>query len=49
MQNDCSNFKIPSFKRQQAYVFDTDNGMLTIYQELNAINEEIEKCRLQNM
>lgn len=49
MQNDCSNFKIPSFERQNAYNFDENKDELETYRELNAIHEEIEKCRLRNM
>lgn len=49
MQKDSSTFQIPSLERRQAYNFDVVNKeSLEVYQELNAIAEEIEKCRLRN-
>lgn len=42
-------FQIPSFARKEAYNFDeitTDSQ--AVYDELNAIAEEIERCRLRN-
>ena len=48
MQKDSSTFKIPSFAKSEAYNFDTTKETFEIYQELNAIAEEIEKCRLRN-
>ncbi|MBR3131901.1 hypothetical protein IKG33_00600 [Candidatus Saccharibacteria bacterium] len=44
-----STFRVPSFERQKAYDFDeATKDSRTIYEELNAIAEEIEKCRLRN-
>lgn len=48
MQNDSSTFKVPSFAKREVYNFDTTKETFEIYQELNAIAEEIEKCRLRN-
>ena len=44
-----NNFQIPSFVRMEAYNFGAaDNDSLKVYEELNAISEEIERCRLRN-
>ena len=43
-----SGFEIPSFARTEAYNFDATKETFAIYQELSAIAEEIEKCRLEN-
>ena len=44
-----SEFKVPSFAKPEAYNFDAiTNDSKSIYEELNAISEEIEKCRLRN-
>lgn len=48
MQNSYSVFQIPSFAKSEAYNFDVTKESLEIYQELNAIAEEIEECRLRN-
>ena len=54
MQEDSSTFKIPGAALEQAEVFavtsqNTPNSSdLDIYNELNAIAEELEKCRLEN-
>ncbi len=48
MQKNSSTFKIPSFAKQEAYNFDITKDTMDVYQELNAIAEEIEKCRLRN-
>ena len=48
MQNDYSTFKIPSFAREEAYNFSATDESFAIYEELNQISEEIEKCRLRN-
>lgn len=48
MPNDSSTFKIPSYAKREAYNFDTTTETFEIYQELNAIAEEIEQCRLKN-
>jgi len=39
------SFQIPSYARQEAYNFDTTDDSYEIFRELNAISEEIEKCR----
>ena len=42
-------FQIPSFARNEAYHFDAvTKDSQAIYEELNAIAEEIEQCRLRN-
>ncbi len=41
-------FKISSFGDKPAYNFDGADKSFEIYQELNEIAEEIEKCRLRN-
>ncbi len=49
MQKDCSIFPIPNFAKREVEDFDAPSQeSLKIYQELNAIAEEIEKCRLRN-
>ena len=48
MQKNSSTFNIPSFAKQEAYNFGITQDTLEIYKELNAIAEEIEKCRLRN-
>lgn len=49
MQKDYSIFPIPSFLKHEVDNFDTAAmDFSEIYQELNAISEEIEKCRLRN-
>ena len=48
MQKDSSTFQIPSFKKREAYNFEVTKETVEIYQELNAIAEEIEQCRLRN-
>lgn len=48
MLNDSSTFKIPSYAKREVYNFDTTAETFGIYQELNAIAEEIEQCRLKN-
>ncbi len=48
MQNDYSTFKIPSFARKEVYNFEVGDEIFALYQELNEIAEEIEKCRLRN-
>lgn len=48
MQEDYTNFKIPSFAKEQTYNFEMSQQSFTLYQELTHISEEIEKCRLQN-
>lgn len=49
MQENYSEFRVPTFARRDDYLYDeaTKESML-VYQELNAIAEEIEKCRLEN-
>ena len=48
MPNDSSTFNIPSFAKREVYNFEVTKDTLDVYQELNAIAEEIEKCRLRN-
>lgn len=48
MQKNSSTFNIPSFAKQEAYNFEITKSTLEVYQELNAIAEEIEKCRSRN-
>ena len=48
MPIDYSTFNIPSFAKREVYDFEVTKDSLEIYQELNAISEEIEACRLRN-
>lgn len=48
MQNNSSVFNLPFFTKGEAYDFDAAKEDLIIYEELNAIAEEIELCRLRN-
>lgn len=49
MQEDYSVYKVPSFAKKEAYNFETVSyDSASLYEELNAIAEEIEKCRLKN-
>ena len=49
MQKDYSIFPIPNFAKQDEVDFDDENSdFQEIYLELNAIAEEIERCRLRN-
>lgn len=50
MQEDYSVFRIPTFARNEAYDFDVveKTANFAFYDELNAIAEELEKCRLRN-
>lgn len=48
MQDSYSVFKVPSFAKDAAYNFDATKETFALYQELNEIAEEIEKCRLEN-
>ena len=41
-------FQVPSFARPAAYTF-AESETQEIYQELAAISEEIEQCRLRNL
>ena len=41
-------YRVPSFARQETYDFDVAKDNFEIYQELNEIAKEIEKCRLEN-
>ncbi|MBQ6147750.1 hypothetical protein IJH66_02505 [Candidatus Saccharibacteria bacterium] len=45
MSEPSSLFRIPSFKREEAYNF-ADPEDFEVYSELNKIAEEIEQCRL---
>lgn len=48
MQDSSSTFNIPSFAKQEVYDFDATEESFKVYKELNAIAEEIEKCRSRN-
>lgn len=49
MDNDNSNFMVPSFAKAEAYNFDVATAdSIAVYEKLNAIAEEIERCRLRN-
>ena len=53
MQKNYLDLSVPGFKRSGMIDFDTDKFATTpqsveIYEELNAISEEIERCRLRN-
>ena len=48
MSENCSEFKVPSFAKREVYNFDATKDALEVYEELNAISEEIEECRLRN-
>ena len=50
MQENSSEYNIPSFARPKSYIFEptNNNQFSAIYQELNEIAEEIERCRLKN-
>ena len=41
-------FKVPSFAREKSYDFEMTEDSFEVYQELNEIAKEIEKCRLRN-
>ena len=41
-------FSVPSFAREEVYDFEVAKDNFEIYQELNEIAKEIEKCRLEN-
>ncbi len=49
MQSNSSTYQIPSFAKREAYNFDGSEDAFKVYQELNAIAEEIEKCRSRNI
>ena len=48
MQKDSSVFQVPGLARQEASDFVMADNFAEIYEELNAIAEEIEECRLRN-
>ena len=48
MPENYSTFEIPSFARAEAYDFEATKETFEVYEELNAIAEEIEKCRARN-
>ena len=48
MPKNSSAFNIPSFAKREVYDFDVTKDTLEIYEELNAIAEEIEECRSRN-
>lgn len=54
MPKNYSDSMVPEFHRQTLIDFDTDKFIPTkesieVYRELNAISEEIERCRTKNM
>ena len=54
MQKNSLILNVPEFKRQGVIDFDTDEFIPTkesikIYEELNAISEEIDQCRARNL
>lgn len=48
MPNNSSTFNIPSFAKREVYNFDVTKDTLEVYEELNAIAEELEVCRSRN-
>lgn len=50
MSNDKDNsvYQVPTFKHREAYNFVRKDSSDDVYQELNQIAEEIERCRLRN-
>ena len=48
MQENSSEFKVPSFAKREVYNFDATKDTFEIYKELTAISEEIEECRSRN-
>lgn len=49
MQENYSEYRIPSFNRRDDYLYEeATHESYSIYQELNAIAEELERCRAKN-
>ena len=48
MDTERAFFRVPGLEKQKAYNFDASDRDIKIYEELNAINEEIERCRSRN-
>ena len=48
MQENYSTFSVPSFARKEIYDFSATKESYEIFKELNAISEEIERCRAKN-
>lgn len=49
MQPSYSNFEAPSFAKREVYLFEEATPeTISVYRELTAISEEIEKCRSKN-
>ena len=48
MQNNYSVLEAPSFARREVYDFGVDTENLKIFQELNQVAEEIERCRSEH-
>ena len=48
MSENYSIFKIPAKKQPEAYSYVSVNNF-ELFDELNAISEEIERCRLENL
>ena len=49
MSNNYSFFMVPTFEREEVYNFDATDSSMSVFEELNAIAEEIERCRAKNM
>lgn len=49
MQENYSEYRVPILEKREAYLFEEATPeTIAIFRELNAISEEIERCRLQN-
>lgn len=49
MQENYSEYRVPSFAKRETYLFDEATPeSRSIFNELNAISEEIERCRRKN-
>lgn len=49
MQENSSEYKVPSFAKPKGYLFEPiTKKNNSVYEELNEIAEEIERCRLRN-
>ena len=50
MQKNCSEYKVPSFKKSSSYSYGAKATVESFqtYQELRRIAEEIESCRRRN-
>lgn len=48
MSKNSTDFQIPTLARLRAYDFEVSENSFQIYQELNQIAEEIDRCRARN-